>query len=487
MDLDFFTVDRLRKSHPGWKLLLADTAPLATSFLFDIFVAGNIREVSRTDLADKLEDLLYSLRDSLGSDAFPRSAVEYLDEWADEEHNWLRKYYPPAIDEPYYDLTPAAEKAIQWLDSLGRRSFVGTESRLMTVLDLLRQMVEGNEEDPEERVRELERRKAEIERNIERIRAGDGVRLDAPRLRDRFQQMSSTARELLGDFREVEQNFRHLDRATRERIALWNGSKAELLDQVFGESEAIDGSEQGRSFRAFWDFLMASDRQEELSNLLNKVFQMEIIQSFEPDPRLKTIHHDWLDAGDHAQRTVALLSQQLRRFLDDQVLLENRRIMEVLRHIEVNVIALQGELPRGPFMAMDESKPEISLPFERALYISAPRLEVDSDVLVTGQGDVDVSVLFSQVVVDTHVLETRIRNALDVRPQLTLPELLLEHPLEQGLAELVAYLSIATQWQDSVRDGPKVAIAADEEDRVIINQTEEVRRYARIPRIIFQR
>ena len=138
-------------------------------------------------------------------------------------------------------------------------------------------------------------------------------------------------------------------------------------------------------------------------------------------------------------------------------------------------------------MAMDESKPEISLPFERTLYISAPRLEVDSDVLVTGQGDVDVSVLFSQVVVDTHVLETRIRNALDVRPQLTLPELLLEHPLEQGLAELVAYLSIATQWQDSVRDGPKVAIAADEEDRVIINQTEEVRRYARIPRIIFQR
>ena len=34
-------------------LLLADTAPLAASFLFDIFVAGNIREVSRTDLADK--------------------------------------------------------------------------------------------------------------------------------------------------------------------------------------------------------------------------------------------------------------------------------------------------------------------------------------------------------------------------------------------------------------------------------------------------
>jgi hypothetical protein len=49
--------------------------------------------------------------------------------------------------------------------------------------------------------------------------------LDDTALKDRFQQFMQIARELLGDFREVEHNFRLLDRKVRERIALWEGSK----------------------------------------------------------------------------------------------------------------------------------------------------------------------------------------------------------------------------------------------------------------------
>ena len=46
--------------------------------------------------------------------------------------------------------------------------------------------------------------------------------LDDTALRDRFQQFTGLARELLADFREVEHNFRALDRRVRERIALWD-------------------------------------------------------------------------------------------------------------------------------------------------------------------------------------------------------------------------------------------------------------------------
>jgi hypothetical protein len=41
---------------------------------------------------------------------------------------WLRKYYPDGIDEPHFDATPAVEKALAWVRSLGEREFVGTES-----------------------------------------------------------------------------------------------------------------------------------------------------------------------------------------------------------------------------------------------------------------------------------------------------------------------------------------------------------------------
>ena len=82
--------------------------------------------------------------------------------------------------------------------------------------------------------------------------------LDDTALKDRFQQFTQGARELLSDFREVEHNFRQLDRRVRERIALWEGGKGALLEDIMGERDSIADSDQGNSFRAFWDFLMSS-------------------------------------------------------------------------------------------------------------------------------------------------------------------------------------------------------------------------------------
>jgi hypothetical protein len=72
--------------------------------------------------------------------------------------------------------------------------------------------------------------------------------------------LHATARELLSDFREVEQNFRNLDRSVRERIALWDGGKGALLETIIGERDAIADSDQGKSFRAFWDFPHVAER-----------------------------------------------------------------------------------------------------------------------------------------------------------------------------------------------------------------------------------
>ena len=206
--MDFRTLSTLRREHPAWRLLAADHAPLVVGFLYQSFIRPNVRTLAQQDLTSRLEDHFYHLRQQTGDDAFPRPALHYLDDWASDGRGWLRKYYPADSDEPHYDVTPAAEKAIDWLAGLQRPQFVGTESRLMIVFDLLRQMVEGTETDPQMRIAELERRKAGIEADIRRIRDGELVLMDATQVKDRFLQTAGTARGLLGDFREVEQNFR---------------------------------------------------------------------------------------------------------------------------------------------------------------------------------------------------------------------------------------------------------------------------------------
>ena len=48
-----------------------------------------------------------------------------------------------------------------------------------------------------------------------------------------------------------------------ERIATWEGGKGVLLEEIFGNRDAIVDSDQGKTFPAFWDFLMSPARQEE--------------------------------------------------------------------------------------------------------------------------------------------------------------------------------------------------------------------------------
>ena len=68
-------------------------------------------------------------------------------------------------------------------------------------------------------------------------------------------------------------NDRALDRALREKIATWSGGKGELLEEVLGDRRGIADSDQGRSFHAFYDFLLSAPRQEEFADLLARVQQ----------------------------------------------------------------------------------------------------------------------------------------------------------------------------------------------------------------------
>jgi hypothetical protein len=439
--LEFEEIAWLRANSPAWRLLRADSAPLVLSFLYRVFVEDNVRSIPATELASRLDDELYA-RNERESRSFPRPAKAYLDDWAATDSGWLRKYYPEGSDEPHYDATPAVEKALQWVRALAERDFVGTESRLNTIFDLLRQIVFGTEPDPVAKIEELRRKQRQLDAEIARIEVGDLTMLDSSGVRDRYQQFAATARELLADFRQVEENFRKLDRQLREKVTGWQGGKGELLDDVLGSRESITGSDQGRSFQAFYDFLLSQARQQELSDLLERVH--ELSGNAESDPRLRRVHYDWLQAAEAAQATVRQLSEQLRRFLDDQVWFENRRVIDLLRDIESRALSLRDEPRIDLTMEVDALALGVRLPMERPLYTPVRKPRIDSDpIRATGSDDeTDPTALFEQVYVDPGPLRLNVRAALRRRPQVGLADLVSAIPLTYGVAELVAYLSL---------------------------------------------
>lgn len=448
-----------RRTHPAWRLLAADNAPMIASFLHIAFIVPNVRAIGRQQLASQLDDHLYHLHELAGEILFPKAAAAYLDDWASDERGWLRKYYPVGQNEAHYDLASSTEQAIDWLRKLGQRNFIGTESRLMTVFDLLHQIVDGTELNPRARIAELRRKKAEIDVEIDQISAGRIDLMDATQVRERFMQMAATARELLSDFRAVDHNFRALDRQVREQIATWDGSKGALLQAIFGQRDLISDTDEGKSFCAFWDLLMSPARQDELSELLANVMKLGPVRELETDDRLQRIHYDWLEAGEVTQRTVARLSEQLRRYLDDQAWLENRRIMQIMRDIEQRALALRGQIDEKAFMELDAPAPGLAMPMDRALYNPPFKPKITQQIVADDGEVVSATALFEQVYVDQGRLSANVRRALQTRRQISLGALTTAYPIEQGLAEIAAYLKLATDSAGAaIDDGQTEAV-----------------------------
>ena len=156
------------------------------------------------------------------------------------------------------------------------------------------------------------------------------------------------------------------------------------------------------------------------------------------------------------------LSEQFRRFLDDQVWVENRRVLDLVREIETAGLELRLA-PPSLGLEIDEAQVSISLPFERPLYDVKPASEVDSSVSV-GVEELDTTALFEQTVVDHVRLAAQLRTVVPPRSSALLADILELYPLRDGVAELVGYLALTDD---------DLSVELDETQRVEVSIDDE--------------
>ena len=479
--MDHEAIEMLRQRHPAWRLLRAANASLILSFLGDYFVQGNRGACAASEVAAALDEHLYALNAvaiaQSGEARFPKAPREYLEDWAADDSGLLRRFYPAGDGDVHYEVTAAFEKAYGWLDAIQERPFVATESRLHTAVELLRQIVQGTQTDPERRLADLRAKRHALDAEIAAVEGGEVPVLAPSGVRDRYQQFTSTARELLSDFREVEDNFRRLDRSAREKIATWDGAKGDLLADLVGSRSEIASSDQGHSFQAFYEFLLSDARQRELAELLSRIAELDELQV---DRRTRGIHHDWSEAAERAQRTVRQISEQLRRFLDDQVWLENRRVIELVREVEAHAIVLRDD-PPPVGLDIDEPGIAIALPFDRPLYQRPVVADVDS-LIPPNTAEVDDDVLFAQSFIDQTRLIANIQAAMPHGTAALLSDIVALHPIEQGAAEIVGYLAL---------DGDELSVDMDDTESSTLDFVDpanpEVTKIARLPKVTVRR
>jgi flagellar motility protein MotE (MotC chaperone) len=467
----------LRRAHPAWRLLSADNAPLVLGFLDRVFLTPNVRVLPGPELYEALDDHLYALR-AADPSAYPKSAEAYIAAWADPKTGWLRRSYPPGTDVAHYAPTSAVETAAAFTRSLGRREFLGTASRLLTVRDLLRQIMAGAATEPEVRLAALQRQRAEIDEQIEAIRVGADDGLDDTAVRERYAQAVATARELLADLREVEENFRSLDRDVRLRATTWNGPRGEFLKTVFGSTAEIGASDQGRSWKAFWEHMLSSRQQAELEELLAAVAAVPAL-SDAGDQIDQLLREELFVAADATQRTVASLSAQLRRFLDERSWTESRRIHEIIRATLAAALEVRDGGVRELGSELPGMRADITLPLERTLYTPRSSTRLNSITAAEEElADVEaLADLFDISHIDLTALRASVAETVTAHGgHATLGQVVRTHPLTDGLAELVGYLQVSD-------DG--ASVLADRREQVDWVDATGRHRVANVPLVLF--
>ncbi|MBC7532055.1 MAG: DUF3375 domain-containing protein [Oligoflexus sp.] len=471
--MDIRRLTALKEQHAGFRLLRAQNFPFIASFLWQTFPGANRRVIDAEILKALLDDFVFQEPDQ----AMAGPANIILQTWVDQ--GYLRQYYGETDDVARFEMTSALESVLDWVYSLQPRGFVGTESRLKSIFDLLEDLRRQTEPDIQLRVDLLQIERRRIEEEIDRTLKGEIKTLSDLQIRERFAQLEDMARQLLRDFSEVEHNFRGLDRRIRGRIARIDGSRGEVLTSVFHENDQIQQSDQGQSFASFYEFLMSAPRQEHFETLLDYLYKLESIQSTKPDPFLANLQTRLLDASDKVRGTQNHLSAMLRRFLDERNRLENSRINQLIHVIEQEYLDHKTELAASNFTAfLDDLYAEIDIP-TRTLYKIPLALEKQARLEEANDRSVSAAALFAIDQVDDRVLRARIRRCLERKSPVTLEEVLQNFPVEKGMAELVAYMKIASE-------NPKTDVMPDLSFEIELSTRDGIRRVA-VPVILFQR
>lgn len=438
---------------PSIRLLNADNAALILSFLYQQFKQEQRITIPLVELTEHLSNTLEMLNEQI-ADRYPRTAQSYLTEWADEQHRFIRITTPANSDQPLVELTADTERAIDWLRELHTQPFVGTESRFLYIVQLLRDIMQKSTEDPQARLAQLEQQRDALQEQIDTLRE-TGVVDDlytTTQLKERFFEACNGARQLLRDFRLVEERFKSIARALQEAQLQAKAQKGALVAFVLDADAELKSSDQGRSFYTFWDFLMAPSQQDELYMLLEAVQHQADLQSVIAEGKiLQNLPAYLLEAGEKVVQSNSGLAQQLRRMLDEQSVAERRRVRAIVTDIKKQAFQRASEAAAESDFIELEGPPEIHLVMEHGLWEPGDTFSVTEQP--TGASDEQPSEdelvsLHTQFHVDRAVLYRHIEDLLDRHTQITLAEVLHYYPPQKGLAEVLAYCTLATNDPD---------------------------------------
>lgn len=469
---------------PSVGILKLRNREIVIEFLIETFIKGQT-VVSSDQIHNKLTDYLDYRQidhdedvDIEVFDTYEVKAKKYIRKWTDS--GYLTNYQDDQ-GEVFYEISAHASKTVDWLMSLEKKEFVGAESRFKDIFSQIRDLVEFTDDDLQKRIDLLEQKKLEIEQQISALRSGEEVKVyEDFEIIPRFNQLTQSAKELLSDFKEVEDNFREITRHIYLKHAEGNLTKDHILEFTFDALDELKESQQGKSFYAFWSFLLNPGLQEEWGDLCKSLFnRLEDKEIVVGDFFLKDMKKFLHASGQKVYKANDKMAEKLSRIIRESEHSKVHATRNLIHEIKTLLIEIGKKKKKPDIGFMLEAEPEINLPFERKLtlekmeeimYKNRPK-RADTDILQAAH----LVKLFAQKRVDREMIRNNIKKILAEKSQASLAEVIeMTGGLDEGLPELFSYLSVSKDF--------KHIINKDKVERILFDR--KARKSIHIPEVI---
>lgn len=473
--MDYSQIVHTLNNSPSVRLLKMRSAEFFLVFVKGVF--DEERAVGQEKLLMLLENQLDN-QEILEEDASMERLVESNDikakrlikDWTDK--GFLTNYQNEE-GEIIYELSSYSNKVIDWIESLKKEDYIGTESKFKTLFSQLKELVEYSNEDREKRIELLRQRKEEIERQIERLEMGEEVEVyEDYQIEPRFNSLNKMAKELLSDFKEVDDNFKEIIKQIYQRQTD-NEQKKDLLSYIFDAYAELKNSQQGKSFYAFWEFLLSAELQKEWDELTEALYKtLSDRQIDTKDMFLKEIKRHLFDAGEKVSKTNDRMSEKLSLIIRQNEQSNVEATKQIIKDIKKLLIEASHNKEKSD-ASLEYETIEINLPIERQLTFTPTREIEYKDKPQETVIDIDelerIGKLYNHYYVDRKILRDRINKMLQDNGQTTIAEVINNNSgLEKGLAELFGYIGILKEYKTSVSTDRKQYIAFSEDKSIEI-------------------
>ncbi|ARN77242.1 hypothetical protein BST97_04180 [Nonlabens spongiae] len=470
---------------PSVELLRLRNREMIIEFLTNTFLSGQ-STISSDNIQIQLADFLEYKQVENDED----SEINVFDTYEEKAKKYIRHWtnkgflanYPDEQGEVFYELSAHSRKTIDWLESLKKEEFVGTESKFNNILNQLKELVEFTNEDAEKRIQLLEQKKLEIEQQIQRIKIGEDVKVfEEFEIVPRFNQINQSAKELLSDFKEVEDNFKEITKGIYQKHAEGSLTKSDILEFTFDALDELKSSQQGKSFYAFWSFILNPDLQNQWEILTKELYRTLEEKSISVnDPFLKGMKRHLHNSGQKVYKANDKMAEKLSRIIRESESSKPEATKTIIQEIKKQLVSISKTKRKLETSFELEMEIEINIPFERKLtteqseeftYTSKP--EIANESIISSE---HLGKLFSRSNIDKALLRKRVYDVLNEKSQTSLLDIVeIYGGLEKGLSELFGYIGIVKDFKHYISPDNIQSIVFDSENNKQI----------RIPEIIF--